>query len=77
MGCSPDAYVMTPKEIAEEKRATEARKEIREIPLGILTVGDIIDLINVYKPSYPYHTWTSYDTDVLVEILKKTGKWKE
>jgi hypothetical protein len=74
MGCSPDAHCMTPAEIAEEKRRDRARRLIREVPLRLLTMGDLLAIHAVFDPSYPMHTWSSRDTDVLVAILEKLGR---
>jgi hypothetical protein len=75
MGCSPDAYCMTPADIAEEARQLRARKLIRLVPLSLLTVADLLAIHGVFDPSYPMHTWSSRDTDVLVAILEKLGRW--
>lgn len=74
MGCSPDGFV-SPAEIAEEKRRARAQKLIRQVHLSELTIGDLLDVVGVFRPAYPMHVWDSRDTDVLVEILKRVDKW--
>jgi hypothetical protein len=67
---------MDPKGAAESDRlgklADELMKKIRKLPAENLTVGELLDILDVYRPKYDMHDFSDADAKILQNILDNT-----
>lgn len=66
---------MDPAAAAEQDRVINLEKRltlaIRRLPLVLMSVGDLLDIMNVHRPKSEYHRFSDDDAITLKRILKK------
>jgi hypothetical protein len=69
---------MDPAGAAESDRlgelADKLMKQIKKLPAENLTVGELLDILDVYRPKYDMHDFDNNDAKVLQNILANTRK---
>lgn len=69
---------MDPEGAARSDRLSELRsrllKQVRAVKLKDLTVGHIMDLVEVLKPSYNLHDFNEQDASRLNNIIKQASQ---
>ncbi len=52
-----------------DKRAEKLQRHVRKLKVSKLTVGELLQIIEVFRPSYEHHRFSEADAQVLERIL--------